>query len=606
MDRLADPLARVARALSRNRLVSGAARRAVRRLPADRRRGGARPRARQLARPQIARDARVLRAAVQRVLAHHGRAVRCRPDARVCRRGSRGCARTASPSGTCSPPASAKAASTRRSCPSSIVVNDFNAFFERHRRIAPDLLQRQHGGRPVPAQGAARARARVGGHRAARAAVDEPCLRDLALRAEARALGGRARQPAGAVVPRQRRCTATAPRVAADYAARPTGMVCAWPRPIRAGSIALASRRRPPARACLAFHVARYRHSDEATPGARRSISAACSSTGAASVPSNRSPPATSSSFIARRGASPTRPSRSQSRSRTSTCSSSSSRRICKCCRPARSPRARCSRSCARATRRGAEAAPAHRLGRGTSGLIAFGKTALGRSSLSTQAARSHARQDVSRLGRRRAPSDLVRGAATDRAHTARPADDSCRGDARAAVADARARAAPQRPSGRSSPRSRSRAGPIRFVFISRRPARRSSAIRCSAPGGVPKSDVPPGTGGYLLHSAGCRSIIRTSGARIRVRSLPDWLARTDAQVDSRQQTRAATPMRTSMILLRARRRRRGGRCARRLRFRAPSRSSTRPRFALEPCRFPAAPAARSRGSRRARTARRS
>ena len=44
-------------------------------------------------------------------------------------------------------------------------------------------------------------------------------------------------------------------------------------------------------------------------------------------------------------------------------------------------------------------------------------------------------------------------------------------------------------------------------------------------PGGVPKSDAPPGAGGYLLHAVRCRSSIRTTGARVRVQSLPDWLA---------------------------------------------------------------------------------
>ena len=65
------PVARVARALSRHPLVS---RRRVsfRGLPADRRFPRACPRARQLAGREVARDARVLRAAVQRLLAHHG------------------------------------------------------------------------------------------------------------------------------------------------------------------------------------------------------------------------------------------------------------------------------------------------------------------------------------------------------------------------------------------------------------------------------------------------------------------------------------------------------------------------------------------------------
>jgi 23S rRNA pseudouridine1911/1915/1917 synthase len=43
-------------------------------------------------------------------------------------------------------------------------------------------------------------------------------------------------------------------------------------------------------------------------------------------------------------------------------------------------------------------------------------------------------------------------------------------------------------------------------------------------PGGVPKSDAPPGAGGYLLHSAGLKFAHPQSGARVTLRSLPDWL----------------------------------------------------------------------------------
>jgi 23S rRNA pseudouridine1911/1915/1917 synthase len=44
-------------------------------------------------------------------------------------------------------------------------------------------------------------------------------------------------------------------------------------------------------------------------------------------------------------------------------------------------------------------------------------------------------------------------------------------------------------------------------------------------PGGVPKSDVPPGAGGYWLHSARLAFTHPASGARVKLRSLPDWLA---------------------------------------------------------------------------------
>ena len=207
----------------------------------------------------------------------------------------------------------------------------------------------------------------------------------------------------------------------------------AWLKPTTVGSIALASRRRPRARACSRF-TSRVIATPTRSRGARRSISAACSSTAAASRPEqplaagdelefHRPPwrePEAPESFDGRvRG-------RARARRR-------QARRICRCCPRGRSRRARCSSSCARATRRAREAAPAHRLGRGTSGLIAFGKTRARPLVAEPPAARVHARQDVSRVGRRRALADLVRGAAADRAHTARPADDPCRGGARSA-----------------------------------------------------------------------------------------------------------------------------------------------------------------------------
>jgi hypothetical protein len=40
----------------------------------------------------------------------------------------------------------------------------------------------------------------------------------------------------------------------------------------------------------------------------------------------------------------------------------------------------------------------------------------------------------------------------------------------------------------------------------------------------VPKSDAPPGAGGYLLHSAGLSFDDPDTGKRIRLRSLPGWL----------------------------------------------------------------------------------
>ena len=43
-------------------------------------------------------------------------------------------------------------------------------------------------------------------------------------------------------------------------------------------------------------------------------------------------------------------------------------------------------------------------------------------------------------------------------------------------------------------------------------------------PGGTPKSSVPPGAGGYLLHAAALSFRHPATGIRVKVRSLPDWL----------------------------------------------------------------------------------
>ena len=44
-------------------------------------------------------------------------------------------------------------------------------------------------------------------------------------------------------------------------------------------------------------------------------------------------------------------------------------------------------------------------------------------------------------------------------------------------------------------------------------------------PGGTPKSDAPPGEGGYLLHAAALSFAHPASGARVKLRSRPEWLA---------------------------------------------------------------------------------
>ena len=169
------------------------------------------------------------------------------------------------------------------------------------------------------------------------------------------------------------------------------------------------------------------------------------------------------------------------------------------------------------------EAAPAHRLGRGTSGLIAFGKTALARSSLSRQLreltlgktyfawcegtrlpASFAARQPIARL----AHGPLTIHAAA--AH-GRPSLTRVRVLRRAAE---RTLVAAQPITGRPDQ--------IRIHLAA------SGAPIVGDPlfgvGGVPKSDVPPGEGGYLLHSAGLSFDHPQTGARIRLRSHPEWV----------------------------------------------------------------------------------
>ena len=89
-----------------------------------------------------------------------------------------------------------------------------------------------------------------------------------------------------------------------------------------------------------------------------------------------------------------------------------------------------------------AAAAPAHRLGRGTSGLIAFGKSALGRSSLARQLRELTLGKTYLAWVEGVAAAGFVRGATTHRASSARAAADPRGGGARPRVADARARAA--------------------------------------------------------------------------------------------------------------------------------------------------------------------
>jgi 23S rRNA pseudouridine1911/1915/1917 synthase len=179
-----------------------------------------------------------------------------------------------------------------------------------------------------------------------------------------------------------------------------------------------------------------------------------------------------------------------------------------------------------------AEAAPAHRLGRGTSGLIAFGKTALGRSSLSRQ---------LRELTLGKTYLAWVAGAHLPTSFAARqPITRIAHGPLtiHAAAGHGRESLTLVRVLHRAAKRTLVAAQPItgRPDQIRIHLAAAGAPIvgdPLFGPGGVPKSNVPPGTGGYLLHSAGLAFDHPHSGARIRVRSRPDWLA-DEREVDAR------------------------------------------------------------------------
>jgi len=169
------------------------------------------------------------------------------------------------------------------------------------------------------------------------------------------------------------------------------------------------------------------------------------------------------------------------------------------------------------------EAAPAHRLGRGTSGLIAFGKTALGRSSLSRQ---------LRELTLGKTYLAWCEGTHLPRSFAARqPIARVSHGPLtiHAAAAHGRPSLTRVRVLRRAAGRTLVAAQPI----TGRPDQIRIHLAAAGAPivgdplfgaGGVPKSNAPPGAGGYLLHSTGLSFDHPLSGARVKLRSLPEWL----------------------------------------------------------------------------------
>ncbi|MCE9595565.1 MAG: RluA family pseudouridine synthase [Planctomycetes bacterium] len=172
-----------------------------------------------------------------------------------------------------------------------------------------------------------------------------------------------------------------------------------------------------------------------------------------------------------------------------------------------------------------AEAAPAHRLGRGTSGLTVFGKSAVARASLARQfrdgvprktyfawvegveLPRSfHARQPIARF--QHGPIVIHVAAESGRAALTRVRV------LRRDVERRRTLVAAQPITGRPDQ--------IRIHLAAANAPIVGDPL--FGPGGVPKSDVPPGLGGYLLHAAALSFLHPLGGARLKFRSRPAWL----------------------------------------------------------------------------------
>jgi 23S rRNA pseudouridine1911/1915/1917 synthase len=174
-----------------------------------------------------------------------------------------------------------------------------------------------------------------------------------------------------------------------------------------------------------------------------------------------------------------------------------------------------------------AAAAPAHRLGRGTSGLIAFGKSARGRSSLARQ---------LRELKLTKTYLAWVEGARLPDSFAARqPIARVAHGPLKIHVAAEHGRASLTR----VRVLRRQSAGDGERALVAAQPITgRPDQIRIHlaaagapivgdplfGPGGTPKSDVPPGVGGYLLHAAALSFALPTGDARVKVRLLPDWV----------------------------------------------------------------------------------
>ena len=171
-----------------------------------------------------------------------------------------------------------------------------------------------------------------------------------------------------------------------------------------------------------------------------------------------------------------------------------------------------------------AAAAPAHRLGRGTSGLVAFGKSAQGRSALARQ---------LRDLAMTKTYLAWVEGARLPSSFAARqPIARVPHGPLtiHAAAEQGKPSLTRVRVLRRTDDRTLVAAQPItgRPDQIRIHLAAAGAPIvgdPLFGPGGTPKSDVPPGAGGYLLHAAALAFARPADGVRVKLRSRPGWLA---------------------------------------------------------------------------------
>jgi 23S rRNA pseudouridine1911/1915/1917 synthase len=178
-----------------------------------------------------------------------------------------------------------------------------------------------------------------------------------------------------------------------------------------------------------------------------------------------------------------------------------------------------------------AAAAPAHRLGRGTSGLIAFGKTLAGRAALSRQ---------LRDLSMTKTYFAWVEGPRLPDSFAARqPIGKLAHGPLQIHAAAERGKESLTRVRVlRREPAADGAGGAHERALVAAQPITgRPDQIRIHlaaagapivgdplfGPGGTPKSRVPPGTGGYLLHAVSLSFALPSGDMRVKVRSLPEW-----------------------------------------------------------------------------------